>query len=147
MTYHKSIKRVLAAMIILSAATSVYADVTCPSAKNIKDAVTALNAVVRQSEKGYFVLTGQPAINVSNLDWVVASQESATGFDAAFASGEKSVKSVISPVTPSAIEQRGFYICAYLSMGGMNVMAIAPKQQKIGINPALIDLDIFKQKK
>lgn len=147
MVRNKSIKGIITAIMTLCAVTSVYADVSCPSATDIKDGVRALNAVVRQSEKGFFVLTAQPAINASNLDWIIAAQTSANGFDAAFASGEKAVKTVMAPVTNTAIEQRGFFVCAYLSMGGMNVMAMAPKQQSINFNPAVINFDAFKQKR
>ena len=129
-------------------ATSAYANVSCPSAKDVKSASDALNTVMRQSEKSYFVLTAQPAINSSDLDWLVATSNSANGFDAAFANGQKSVSSTISAVTDEPIEQGGFYLCAYLSSGGMNVMTVAQVPQGgFTFKPSMFNMDLFKQKK
>ena len=125
--------------------TSAEAKVACPTKNEVTGAVTALNTVMRQSEKNYFVLTAQPAINSSNLDWLVITQASGNGFDAAFANGEKNVKSVMAAATDEPVEQQGFYICAYLSGSGMNVMTVAPQQQKMNFNPAMINFDSFKQ--
>ncbi len=148
MVSKKSIHGVIAAsMITLSMVTSAYATISCPSTTDVKGAVSALNTVMRQSEKGYFVLTAQPAINASNLDWILVAQTSGNGFDAAYANGQNSVKSVIAAVSDEPMEQQGFYLCGYISSGGINVMTIAPQQQKITFNPALINLDVLKQKK
>jgi hypothetical protein len=143
-----SLKGLVAASVVaLGMAAPAHAAVTCPDASEIKGSVRALNAVIRQSEKNFFVLTAQPAVNSSNLGWIVVTQSSGNGFDAAFANGGNSVKSVISAATEEAIEQQNMYICAYFtSSGGMNVMAIAPQQQRISFTPEMFNLDLFKKK-
>jgi len=145
----KTLKGLVAASImVLGSLTSAYAGVSCPQASEVKDASTELNAVIRMSEKGFFVLTAQPAIDASNLGWIVVSQASATGYDAAHNSGSTSVKSVVAPLTPEAIEQGGAYICAYVtSAGGINVMAVAQQQQGLIFNPSVINFDAIKEKK
>lgn len=149
MVSKKHINGIIATSIIsLGMATTAHAGVPCPSVNSIKQAVGALNTVMRQSERSFFVLSAQPAINESNLDWILAAPVTSHGFDAAFASGQSSVKTVVAPVSDEAMEQQGFFICGYLSTSGsMGIMAIAPEQQKISFNPSIINLDIFKKQK
>jgi hypothetical protein len=145
----KTLKGLVAASLMtLGMLNAAHAGVACPEASEVKGAVKALNAVIRMNEKTYFVLSAQPAINASDLGWIVAAQASAAGFDAAHSAGSTSVKNVISAMTPEAIEQGGAYLCAYLtSSGGMPVMALAPQQQGFIFNPGMLNLDAIKAKK
>lgn len=150
MTVQKKLKGTIAALVVASTmVTAAHATgVKCPSVADIKGADRALNAVIRQSQKTFFVLSAQPAINASNLGWIVAAQASANGFDAAYTSGVNDVKSVSVAAMDTAMEQQGMYICAYItSAGGMTVMAIAPQQQQgLTFNPGMLDLDALKIK-
>lgn len=144
----KIIKGLLtASLLTVTAVTSAYASVACPSVSDVKGTVKALNVVMRQSERGFFVFTAQPAINASNLSWLILAQASAKGFDAAYASGQSAVGGVMAAATEEAIEQGGFYICPYMSsVGGLSVMAIAQQQQGLTFNPSVLNLDaITKQ--
>jgi hypothetical protein len=140
-------KKILAASIIASSMLTVaYADdVPCPSAATIKGTTQALNAVIRQSEDGFFVLTAQPAVNDSDLSWVVMAQIKAKSFDPAYTRGVSEVKAVTMPAMDTAIEMQGMYVCAYMtSSGGMSVMAAAQQQQGIIFNPAKLNLDALR---
>ncbi len=142
-------KMLTASIISMGMITSAMA-VTCPSASDITGTGDALNAVIRQTAKTYFVLSAGPALNASDLDWMVLSQTSAKGFDAAYANGKKSVESVLTNANEDAIEQGGMLICGYLtSSGGMNVMAVsqAPQDNRMFFNPAKINMDALKFKK
>lgn len=133
----KSVMKTLVAAGLLSATvvSTAYA-IPCPSASDVKGAVRALNGVIRQSPSSYIVLTAQPAISDANADWLLMSQAQGRDFDSGFADGERSVSSVISPVTPDAIEMQGMFVCAYMtSSGGMGVMAAAPQQQGVKLDP------------
>ena len=121
------------------------AGVACPDAEDVKGSYKALNTVIRQSQKNYFVLTAQPSLNASDLNWIVLSQASSTGFDAAYTSGQNDVKSVAMAAMETAIEQQGVYICAYFTGSGtMNVMAVAMQQQGLVFNPGVLKLDNLK---
>lgn len=149
MVSKKHINGIIATSLIsLGMAATAHAGVTCPSVSSVKEAVGALNTVMRQSERNFFVLSAQPAINESNFDWILVAQVTSNGFDAAFASGQNSVKRVVTPISDEAMEQQGFYICGYFSASGsMSVMTIAPQQQKIIFNPAIINLDTLTKQK
>ena len=150
MTFQKKIQGTIAALIVASSmVTAAYATgVACPTVADVKGADRALNTVMRQSQKNFFVLTAQPAINASDLGWLVLTQTSASGFDAAFTSGQNDVKSVTMAAMETAMEQQGVYICAYFTgSGGMNVMALAPQQQGLTFNPAVLNLQNLKIKK
>ena len=102
---------------------------------------------MRQSEKRFFVLTAQPAIQASDLGWIVVTQASGNSFDPAFTAGQNDVKSVTMAAMESAMEQQGAYICAYFTASGsMSVMAVAPQQQGLTFNPAMLHLDTLKLK-
>lgn len=136
----------LVAASLISLTTSAYAGIACPDMDSVKAAADSLNAVIRVTPKMYFVLTAQPAVQASNLNWMVAAQSKATGFDAAYNAGQSSVNSVIALVTEEAIEQAGMYLCAYMtSSSGMNVIAAAPQQQGFAFNPATINLEKLKK--
>ncbi len=151
MIVSNSIKGMIAALITTSCLiTTANAgdDVSCPSVDQIKGASRALNAVIRQSQKSYFVLSAQPAINSSGLSWMIVTQASSAGFDAAFSSGTSDVKSVSMAMMEQPVEQQGMYICPYITeAGSMSVMAIAQQQQGLTFNPALINLDAIKAKR
>lgn len=145
-----NIKGIVAATILALGATSAaYANVSCPSAEDVKNADRALDTVMRQSEHGFFVLSARPSIQASGLGWMVATQSRADGFDAAYRAGQESVKSVMSGMMDQPIEQQGVYICPYItSSGGMNVMAVAQAQQGLVFNPAMLDMkNLRKQMK
>lgn len=145
MSKKRTIKGLVAASLVtFGMVTAAHATVSCPTTSDVKGAVKALNTVMRQSERGFFVLTAQPAINSSNLGWMVATQEKANGFDAAFNGGQNSVNSVIAAVTDKPIEQQGVYLCAYMTTSGMNVMALAPQQQGMTFKPSMFNLDAVK---
>src|SRR3990167_11152812 len=143
MKFQRNVKATIAALITASTMiTAAHADVTCPTAADVKGASKALNTVMRQSEKNFFVLTSQPAFNASDLSWLVLTQASANGFDAAYNSGVSDVKAVAMPAMETAIEQQGFYICAYFTAnGGMNVMTVAQQQQGLTFDPSKLKLD------
>lgn len=149
MSIKKIVKGSVAALVVASSLVSAaYAEgVKCPTADQVKGAYKALNAVVRQGQKTYFVLSAQPAIQSSNLGWVVLSMSSSTGFDAAYTAGTNDVKSVSMALNEDAQEQQGMYICAYMTgAGGMSVAAIAPQQQGLVFNPSVLNLDALKAK-
>ncbi len=142
-----NVKGMIAAVIAASTMmTTVHAaGVSCPTAAEVKDSSRALNAVIRQSQKTFFVLSAQPAITSSDLGWIVLTQASANGFDAAFTAGTNDVKAVTLAAMDKPIEQQGMYICAYFtSTGGMNVMAVAPQQTGLIFNPAKLNLEAIK---
>ena len=142
-----NVKGIMAAVIAASTMmTTVHAaGVSCPTAADVKDSSKALNAVIRQSQKSFFVLSAQPAITSSDLGWIVLTQSSSTGFDAAFNTGTNDVKSVTLAAMDKPIEQQGMYICAYFTAtGGMNVMAVAPQQTGLIFNPAKLNLETIK---
>jgi hypothetical protein len=142
-------KMVAATVLSLGMVTSALA-VTCPSANEITGASDSLNGVLRQSPKVYFVLSAGPALNSNDMDWMLVTQTSAKGFDAAYTTGQKSVESVVAGVNEDAVEQGGMLICGYLTTsGGMNVMAVAQAPQDDGLffNPAKINMDAIKAKK
>ncbi len=144
----KNIKGIIAALIATSCVmtTAFAADVACPTAGDITAASGDLNAVIRQSSKSYFVLTAQPTVQASDLTWIVMTQASGNGFDAAFDAGTADVKAVVSAMSDTAIEQQGMYICAYFtSKGKMNVFAAAPQQSGM-FNPTLLNLNAIKLK-
>ena len=145
----RSLSGIVAASIVtLGLTTSAFADVSCPSVSEVKKAVTALNTVMRQSERTYFVLSAQPAFNSSDLDWMIAAQASGNGFDAAYSNGQSAVKGVVAAATDTPIEQNGFLMCAYMSStGGMNVMTIAQQKQKFSLTPSVLNFDLFNVKK
>lgn len=146
MSVKNMLKGTVVALIAASSLVTVaYASVKCPSVADVKGADRALNAVIRQSQKTYFVLSAQPAINSSDLGWMVAAQASGSGFDAAYTSGVNDVKSVAAAAMDTAMEQQGMYICAYLTKSGaMSVMAVAQQQQGLVFNPALLNMDAIK---
>lgn len=141
-----NVKGMIAAVIAASTMmTTAHAAVSCPTAAEVKDSSRALNAVIRQSQKTFFVLSAQPAISSSDLGWMVLTQANATGFDAAYTAGTNDVKAVTLAAMDKPIEQQGMYICAYFtSTGGMNVMAVAQQQQGLIFNPAKLNLDAIK---
>lgn len=149
MSIKKIVKGSIAALMVASSmVTAAYAaDVKCPTADEMKGSYRALNAVIRQGAKTYFVLSAQPALQSSGLGWIVLSMASSTGFDAAFTSGTNDVKAVKMALNENAQEQQGMYICGYMTAsGGMNVAAIAPQQQGLVFNPSVLNLDVLKAK-
>lgn len=149
MLVKNSMKAMIAALVAASSMMTAAnaAGVACPTAEAVKGADRALNAVIRQSQKTYFVLTAQPAIEASDMGWIVAAQASASGFDAAYTSAVTDVKSVVAPAMETAIEQQGVYLCAYFTSGGkMSVLAAAPQQQGFVFNPGVLNLDGLKAK-
>lgn len=135
-------KLVVSAILAATMATSVYAGPSCPKAADVKGAYRALNTVMRQSEQSYFVLTGQPAFNQSGYDWILIAQAKGNSFDPAFSAGESDVRSVASSLSDEPVEMQGVFVCGYFtSSGGMNVMAIAPQQQDVTLNPAKLKLN------
>lgn len=143
----KMIKGVIAtAIMTMGAASAAHAGVPCPTASDIKGADKALNTVMRISRSTYFVLTGQPAVRASGMDWLVAAQESEKGFDASYDAAGGDLKAVVAPAMSDAMEQQGVYMCAYLtSNGGMNVMALAPQQQGLVFNPSKLNLKALQK--
>src|SRR3990167_9539284 len=98
---------------------------------------TIATAALAADSPNYFVLTAQPAINVSNLDWMVLTQTQANSFDPAFTAAESDVKSVVMLATDKPVQTSGVYVCAYFtSSGTMNVLAVAPDQEGVTLNPA-----------
>lgn len=144
----KSLKGIVAVTALaISAASVAHAGVSCPSADDVKKADRALNTVIRQSQRAFFVLSAQPSINSSGMGWIVATQASGSGFDDAFNKGQESVRSVIAAAMDTPIEQQGVLICPYLTTsGGMNVMAVAPQQQGLVFNPTMLNMDKIKLK-
>ena len=66
--FSKSLKGIVALSVVaLGTATAAYAGVKCPSADEVKKADRSLNTVMRQSQRGFFVLSAQPAVNSSGL--------------------------------------------------------------------------------
>lgn len=148
MSIKKIVKGSVAALVVASSLVSAaYAeDVKCPTVDQVKGASKALNGVIRQGQKTYFVLSAQPAVRSSNLGWIVLSMASAAGFDEAYATGTNNVKSTSMAMSETAEEQQGVYICAYMSSAGGMVAAMAPQQQGLVFNPAVLNLDVLKAK-
>ncbi len=143
------LKGTIAAVIAATSLVSVaYAsDVACPSVEQVTGADRALNAVIRQSQKTFFVLSAQPAIQESDLGWMVVAQASASGYDAAHNSAQNDVKSVMFAAMDTAMEQQGMYICAYLTKSGaMSVMTVAQQQSGLVFNPGMLKMDAIKAK-
>jgi hypothetical protein len=150
MSIKKIVKGSVTALVVASSLVSAaYADgVACPTAEEVSGASKALNAVIRQGQKTFFVLSAQPALQSSDLGWIILSMTSSKGFDEAYSTGASNVKSVSMSINETAEEQQGMYICTYMSAASTVgiVAAIAPQQQGLVFNPSKLNLDVLKAK-